>query len=394
MYSGPHIKRDGLVFGYDTGYGIANNDTSTRFYPGEPTENQISQMVGSTDFSYPEVAYRSTATETNVSDSTAPGGKYSRFTGIDDSSNNQLYSRFNTANIDVRNSTITYSVYLKGSGTCHLTIYADNTGYGISSTITLTNNWTRYIYTRAVTNYTTNCWVAVRGILSTTDVFIASQQAEIKSHATPFTTGTRSATQSLIDLTRTYNIDLSNVSFDSNAQMTFDGSDDYIDLPNNLATTLNGNPEASINMWIKLNNQSNGVANTGLIQLSNYNSSNGNLYFYGNGYTYLDIFRTSRVEKVFANNTVTATDWHMLTITTTPGPAGWKCYINGIQKIDTTGQDTVSVNSSIQGGLTLGRNNSSRYTNGNIAVCAIYNRALTAQEVQQNYRAYKNRFDI
>jgi hypothetical protein len=36
---GPNIERDGLVFGYDTGYGVADNNTATRFYPGEPTTN-------------------------------------------------------------------------------------------------------------------------------------------------------------------------------------------------------------------------------------------------------------------------------------------------------------------------------------------------------------------
>ena len=39
MYTGPNIIKDGLVFGYDTGYGIADNNTVTRFYPGEPATN-------------------------------------------------------------------------------------------------------------------------------------------------------------------------------------------------------------------------------------------------------------------------------------------------------------------------------------------------------------------
>ena len=34
---GPNIERDGLVFGMDTGYGVANNSTATRFYRGGPT---------------------------------------------------------------------------------------------------------------------------------------------------------------------------------------------------------------------------------------------------------------------------------------------------------------------------------------------------------------------
>ena len=41
MYTGPHIIKDGLVFGYDTGYGIADNVTGTRFYPGKPGTNLV-----------------------------------------------------------------------------------------------------------------------------------------------------------------------------------------------------------------------------------------------------------------------------------------------------------------------------------------------------------------
>ena len=33
------VTNDGLVFGYDTGIGVNNNETGTRFYPGEPTTN-------------------------------------------------------------------------------------------------------------------------------------------------------------------------------------------------------------------------------------------------------------------------------------------------------------------------------------------------------------------
>jgi hypothetical protein len=171
----------------------------------------------------------------------------------------------------------------------------------------------------------------------------------------------------------------------------FDGSDDYISLPTSLITALHGGTEASICIWIKNDTTVNGVSTSGIIQLSGYNSSNGNLWFYNNGYTYLDIFRASRVEQVFTNNTEVSTNWNLLTVTTTPGANGWKCYMNGVFKSSTTGDSTVSV-ANIQGGLTLGRNNASRYTNGKIAACQIYDKALTASEVIQNYNAQKNRF--
>ena len=173
----------------------------------------------------------------------------------------------------------------------------------------------------------------------------------------------------------------------------FDGADDYISLPASLITALHGGTEASICIWIKNDATQNGVGTSGIIQLSGFNNSNGNLWFYSNGYTYLDIFRTSRVSQVFANNTETGTNWNMLTVTTIPGTNGWKCYMNGVLKNQTTGDSTVSV-ANIQGGLTLGRNSSSRYTNGKIAACQIYDTALTAAEVTQNYNAQKSRFGL
>ena len=171
----------------------------------------------------------------------------------------------------------------------------------------------------------------------------------------------------------------------------FDGSDDYISLPSSLITALHGGTEASIFIWIKNDTTVNDVFSSGIVQLSNYNSSNGCLWFYNNGYTYLDIFRASRVSQVFANNTEVSTNWNLLTVTTTPGTNGWKCYMNGVLKKQVTGDSTVSV-ANIQGGLTLGRNNALRYTNGKIAACQIYDTALTSEEVLQNYNAQKNRF--
>ena len=387
---GPNIERDGLIFGMDTSYGIDTNSISSRFYPGMPTTNLVPISL-SNSLWFNE--YSSGRTLQPYTLFGQPAYEFKSNDGL-------IYvSPFAFNSYDRSTNDLTLSVYAKniGSSAVSMNTYfggdysTDSLGNSNYKSLPADNTWRRYSWTRFSSAMVAN-YLEFR--TANTGVVISCPQLEIGRIVSTLIDGSRSSTQSLIDLTKTTDIDVSNVSFDSTGQPTFDGTDDYINLPNSLATTLNGNSEASINMWIKLNNQSNGVGDTGLIQLSNYNSSNGNLYFYSNGYTYLDIFRTSRVETVFANNTVTATDWHMLTITTTPGANGWKCYINGEFKSSTTGQDTVSVNSSIQGGLTLGRNSSSRYTNGNIAVCAIYDRALSADEVQQNYKAYKNRFNL
>jgi hypothetical protein len=172
--------------------------------------------------------------------------------------------------------------------------------------------------------------------------------------------------------------------WNSSGSFDFDGTDDYVSLPSAL-DSLNGGTEASLVMVLKLDSNSNSVGQTGIIQLSGHNNSNGNLYFYSNGYTYLNIFRTNRVEQVWLNSTLDATKWHMLTITTTPGTNGWKAYFNGELKDQTTGQSTVSVNSAIQGGLSIGRNSVSRFLQGEINSTQIYSLALTEAQVKQNY---------
>lgn len=185
--------------------------------------------------------------------------------------------------------------------------------------------------------------------------------------------------------------------FDSEngGSIVFDGVDDYISIQSSL-DSLNGTTEASLVMWVKLSSGSNSSGLSGIIQLSGFNNGNGNLYFYTDsarvGGIWLDIFRTNRVFTGDWSPTFNATNYHMLTVTTTPGTNGWKMYLNNVLRYQTIGQNTVSVNSSIQGGLNIGRNSGSRELRGNISITTIYNRALTPQEVQQNYQAGLQRF--
>ena len=178
---------------------------------------------------------------------------------------------------------------------------------------------------------------------------------------------------------------------DGGGSWIFNGTTDYIALPSGL-DVLNGETEASLSMWVKLDNQNNSSLQNGLIQLSGFDTSNGTIYFWGSvSDVYFDIFRTDRPVS-FATSTVDATKWHMLTITTTPGSNGYKVYWDDILKSQTTGQNTVSLDSTIESGFTLGQNSSNRDLQGKIAVCQVYDRALTSGEVSQNYRAQFDRF--
>jgi hypothetical protein len=393
MYTGPHLTKKDLVFGYDTGYGVADNSTATRFYPGETTENLIYDMGGTVTSAYPQVVYRSTATETNEADTSAPGGKYSRFTGIDDSSNNQLYSQFNSYSIDVRGDSVNYSVYLKGSGTCHLTIYDNQSGYGTSPTITLTSDWVRYNYTRTVNASATAYWVAVRGVLDTTDVYIAGQQATRGTHATPYVENNRSSTQSLIDLKRTTDIDVSNVSFDSTGQPDFDGTDDHIVAsPSNisLGTSL------TMEVWI----YPTGYNHSRMYLMDprgDGNTSGTNAYFLFDYHASPDtvhvVAGNSNIEVQSSNFSMPLNNWH--NIVATRNGNSWVMYHNGVSVgTGTTNTTSLTLNNDFRIGTYASGTSGQYFFEGLMAVAKFYNTGLSATEVKQNYNAYKNRFNI
>lgn len=100
-----------------------------------------------------------------------------------------------------------------------------------------TNMW-RYGSVNITTNIAVSSYTYFRGTytsggadnLPTGKIYIANFQLEENTHPTPYTSGTRPATESLVDLAGNSVIDLTNVSFNNDAQMVFDGTDDYMNV--------------------------------------------------------------------------------------------------------------------------------------------------------------------
>jgi hypothetical protein len=219
-------------------------------------------------------------------------------------------------------------------------------------------------------------------------------QVEQKSHCTPLVLGTRSATQGLKDLTAKNTINISTVSFDSNAQMTFDGTDDYVDVGDlgtigssySLECVFKSTSVTSYKNIFDMNyaTYSGVTGNTGprLEQISGQgisviwsgNTANNNLY---NATPTLAISANINYHLTFVQNGTTGA-----------------IYLNGILR------DQVNNSQGYLqtfGDFNLGRGfilDPSRYSSGNVDMFKIYNRALTADEVQRNFNAVKSRFNI
>ena len=219
--------------------------------------------------------------------------------------------------------------------------------------------------------------------------YLANLQIEQKSNPTQFVNGTRSATQGLLPLIGNSTINLSNVSFDSNAQIVFDGTNDSMVVGNN-ATLKNNN--TSIEFVIKYLNTPNGD----IIQFGVGSGTYAQYYYRAySGYSFWNWYPvgTGYGEIAIPNAALPLNQYHHIVMT--GDDQGYvQFYINGIAQTGATRTSNTQPSNWTPADLTLGGFSWDGYSSSVIPLVKIYNRALTAQEVKQNYQQYKTRFNL
>lgn len=375
---------ESLVFAYDL------KDTVNSFR-GEPATNLVATIAsyygGNVSTSYANGQYQTNAIVINGTDNTVPSRNYSQFSGTTTDTNSQTYWTIQgNSVVNESNQTVSFSVYLKGSGTCHLATYNDQCCYQLGPEITLTNTWTRYSITKTISTFSDYHWVAVRGITTSTNVFISSAQWERNSHSTPFTTSSRSNTQGLLDLTGNSSVDLSNVSFDSNAQLTFDGTNDKITIN---CTGLGVNTYNSTTEFIiQLPYYSGGQR----CIMSYRGNSGGDLYIGkgGNGiFSYYNSLSTAAYTVGYIADGAIA---HVAVVCDAANNL-IKHYINGSLAGSASRTGWISSNHT---SFTLGYDpgGTNEYMDGKMYKFAHYNRVLTTTEISNNYLKYKRQYGL
>ena len=363
----PSVVDDGLVFLYDV--------EDIQSYKGEPTVNLAGSIVkrfsswsgltGTTEY------YTTSSGDQGVKLVTTASG------GV------QWYSFSTIYNIQASTQyTISATVKYTG-GTPHPNLlyvrqYDGNGQTSESGKFTTANvrdlggGWKRIW--RTFTTDSTTTHINLQGYEYTTGktIYIQDLQFELKSHATQFAgvSTTRSSTQGLIDRTGSSTIDISDASFDSNAQMTFDGTDDYLDCGDMGISSS----KVTFAAWIKFS----GSSTEHIIDASGNTCHlailSGNKPYFYNGSTYHT-----------GADTITNGVWYYLTGVQSDTN---DIYINGVLSNSINSNVNISVST-----VNIGRwQSGGRYFNGDIASARIYNRALTAEEVLQNYNATKSRF--
>lgn len=371
------LIQNGLVFSYDT--------YNSKSYRGEPTTNLVTNADTMASWS----AYDNGNDGTFITEFGTTGYRM-----INRGSWNGIYKGI-TLNSTGNHTFSAYIRYWGGASNNNGgTVYTS--GFGVSDSATGVNKnligvWQRITLTINATSTSGTLYLisfggTYNGDKSTWEVTMP--QVEKNTHTTQFTNGTRSNTDSLLDLNRTATFNLSGTSFDTGANITFTGTSNISLGP---VSTYLPTTAITVNTWVRPNVVNSGykkifgtyTAGTTTIQgiyfsigSSPYNTYFGLLTTGGSNYaTYAQDISTTKhtnlcgtydgaIIKLYANGVLVATQAHTGTIGN-----------GGIGRIS-------------------GYDNNTEIWDGNIDVVSMYNRALTQSEILQNYNSAKSRFGL
>jgi hypothetical protein len=182
---------------------------------------------------------------------------------------------------------------------------------------------------------------------------------------------------------------INGVGFNSSnrGSLTFDGADDRVNSSSDLSSLPLGDNPRSMMYWIYPND----VTTSVLIQIAGYGLDNGtgNLFCgcIGSG---TKSFLWANSNNYSSSHSITANTWQHIAWVKTSGNI--VCYKNGVA--DSGGSYTINTVASRPYMGIVYNKNIYEYYNGRIGNFLIYDRALSASEVSQNYNATKSRFGL
>ena len=423
MYTGPKLTNENLVFGYDTGYGL-DQHSSTRHYKGEPATNLITAGLPGYFGSGGETLYKSNfyglnsdsgvfqrnfvtnPALTNSSTYNNNAGLYKNFTTAALSSNTEYllvsfdfymiipYVRHTSTSTGLNGYMgVLYTDGSTGNHSWNTSLNTPNAGDDWNNNSAYIGQWRKIALYIDLTDAKTPASISSMYIYNDRTVtgngiftnFVITEHATVPTGPVLYTSGTRSDTASLIDLKKTTDIDVGNVSFDSAGQPTFDGTNDYINIPSSFRSYFTSAPVA-VELVLKKSSSDQAAMVVFDVDITRWNL---NYNLYTSGQWAFDFY--DGTEHVISAGNYDDEYVHFVLQQLTGGTM--EIYANGILKGTITTSGNLAPNSS---GPRIGSrsNGDSRYYKGELPVFKIYSSSLSTTEIKNNFNAYKNRFNI
>lgn len=368
-------------------------DNTQKSWKGAPTTNHVPSadlMSGWSNY------YRTTASSTFITEFGTTGYRFTT-----QPSWNGVYRGITIP----ATGTYTFSVwfrYLGGSPANNgATVYISGWGGGDSAVAldkTLTGVWQRKSITLNCTNTSFTFYIISYGGTDNgtgnpdnSSWEVTMPQAEAGSVATPFVAGTRSTTQTLLDLTRQNIITATSLTYNSNNTFSFSGSGNYA-----IISTFANKPTTAITCeaWIKPTKATlSGTIRGGAISATN-SMYLGIIDSVDGGVTHaLHWANQTTVNRLYSwIGSVPNNGWSH--IVGTYDGATTRAYLNGVQVYSEAQTGTIPDATYYVGTYGPNAGDGVHDFNGSISQAKIYNRALTPNEVRQNFNANRGRFGI
>lgn len=253
---------------------------------------------------------------------------------------------------------------------------------------TYTTNWVRYSTTGPCTAGTTLDYFPIHSGSLTGGYTIqyCGFQLELGTYATPFVNGTRSTTQALLDPTGQNTITATSLTYPSDGSFSFNGSTNRITCPSTSALDFAGSQQYTVMAWIYPllgGGTWHGIVSKGESQQYAFTVNSPGAYIH---------YETNQGGVAALNSSagsITQNAWQYVGIRFDgTNKTIWK---NG--EIIATQAAAVSSASNTEQ-LRIGEGNANELFNGSITQVAIYNRALSNNEVLQNFNAIRGRYGI
>ena len=175
--------------------------------------------------------------------------------------------------------------------------------------------------------------------------------------------------------------------------IVFDGTDDYCNVPISAVPTGN---QATVSFWTKFN-----VTQASSI-FSAYNSAGQrqiNIHLtWSDSVAYWDCGATGGTYDRINSSTLTTaqkTGWHNWVFTKDATAGTMVIYLDGISLASGTGKtNTIGTISTASKRCAIASFDDTMYYSGNISSMLLYNRALSATEITQNFNTHKSRFGL
>lgn len=394
---GASVARDGLVFYYDT-------SNIQKSWKGRPTTNLLAQPL-SLQTGYETESWTGSITDNAeiAPDGTRTATRITRTAGY-------FYKRNTIAPTFTitPGETITFSCWVKKLDATNQTgrgIYVwcyNGAGSGNRATASqsLSNStWVRQSVTyTALTGETSFAFGFVGDAASHLQGSIAvwRPMVEISSFATPFTTGTRSSTQAILDLTNNNTVNAVSLTYNSNNTFSFDGTNNYIDCGN--SAILDIKRTISLECWFRLSSLSFASSWSNLISkmdsIGNTPTRSYSAFINTAGYIHFCTADTTGQEVLNSTSFIQLNTWYHWVGTIDRYTGSIKQYVNGVENVSGTIRATDTITNSEP--VCINFRGSSVYNRfpGNVDNVKIYNRVLTPIEVRRNFEASRARFGI